>query len=180
MPGDKAKLKASKSQIFLLIVGVIILCTLYIRNNGAYCNIWESFLNNKGEEDDACIARLIERADAGDDHAVNRLMYPSQAYIKRVCEKGVENLGERERYYFQGFSGDRCEIWGFKTPKSKDGETNTTSGGGNLVRGDMNATDGERNLTRAEANNGESDTMGNKASSIKREGNSTEEQNARR
>lgn len=171
MSGDKAKLKASKSQIFLLIVGVIILCALYIRNNCAYCNIWEYFLNNKGEEDDACIARLIERADAGDDHAVNRLMYPSQAYIKRVCEKGVENLSERERYYFQGFGGDRCEIWGFKTPKSKDGEANTTSG-------DANVTSVEGNLTRAEANNGESDTMGNKASSIKREGNSTEEQNA--
>ena len=134
MPGNKAKLKASKSQIFLLIVGVIILCALYIRNSSAYCNIWESFLNNKGEEDDACIARLIERADAGDDRAVNRLMYPSQAYIKRTCEKGVENLSERERYYFQGFSGDRCEIWGFKTPKSKGGEANTTGS-------DTNATD---------------------------------------
>lgn len=173
MSGDKAKLKASKSQIFLLIVGVIILCALYIRNNGAYCNIWESFLNNKGEEDDACIARLIERADAGDDHAANRLRYPSQAYIKRVCERGVESLGERERYYFKGFSGDRCEIWGFKAPKSKGGEANTTSG-------DMNATSGEGNLTRAEANNGEADTVGSDASSIKREGNSTEEQNAGR
>ncbi len=179
MPGNKAKLKASKSQIFLLIVGVIILCALYIRNNGAYCNIWESFLNNKGEEDDACIARLIERADAGDDHAVNRLMYPSQAYIKRTCEKGIENLSERERYYFQGFGGDRCEIWGFKTPKSNGGEANTTSGGGNLARGDTNATDGG-NLTRAEANNGESDTTDRKADIAKREGNSTEEQNAGR
>ena len=166
MSGDKAKLKASKSQIFLLIVGVIILYALYIRNNGAYCNIWESFLNNKGEEDDACIARLIERADAGDDHAVNRLMYPSQAYIKRVCEKGVESLGERERYYFQGFGGDRCEIWGFKTPKSKDGEANTTSG--------------EGNLTRTEANNVEVGTTDSKADIAKREGNSTKEQNAGR
>ena len=180
MPGDKASLKASKSQIFLLIVGVVILCTLYISSSGAYCNIWESFLNNKGEEDDACIARLIERADAGDDHAINRLMYPSQAYIKRTCEKGVENLSERERYYFQGFSGDRCEIWGFKTPKSNGGEANTTSGGGNLARDDTNATDGERNLTRAEANNGESSTAGSKADMTKREGNSTEEQNTGR
>ena len=179
MPGDKAKLKASKSQIFLLIVGVIILCALYIKNNGAYCNIWESFLNNKGKEDDACIAKLIERADASDDHAVNRLMYPSQAYIKRVCEKGVENLGERERYYFQGFGGDRCGIWSFKTPKSQDGEANTTSGGGNLARDDTNATDGG-NLTRAEANNGESSTTDSKADTTKREGNSTEEQNAGR
>lgn len=127
-------MKIGKSQIFLLIVGVVILCALYISNSGAYCNIWETFLNNKGKEDDACIAKLIKRADAGDDHALNRLMYPSQAYIKRVCEKGVENLSERERYYFQGFGGDRCEIWGFKTPKSKGGEANTTSG-------DTDATD---------------------------------------
>ena len=166
MSSDKAKLKASKSQIFLLIVGVIILCALYIRNSSAYCNIWESFSNNKGEEDDACIAKLIEQADAGDDHAVNRLRYPSQAYIKRVCEKGVESLGERERYYFQGFSGDRCEIWGFKTPKSKDGEANTTGS--------------EGNLTRTEANNGEADTTDSKADIAKREGNSKEEQNAGR
>ena len=179
MPGDKAKLKASKSQIFLLIVGIVILCALYINNSGAYCNIWESFLNNQGEEDDACIAKLIKRADAGDDHALNRLMYPSQAYIKRTCEKGVENLSERERYYFQGFSGDRCEIWSFKTPKSKGGEANTTSGGGNLARGDTNATDGG-NLTRAEANNVEVGTASSKADKTKREGNSTEEQNAGR
>jgi len=173
MPGNKMSLKASKSQIFLLIVGIVILCALYIRNSSAYCNIWESFLNNKGEEDDACIARLIERADAGDDRAVNRLMYPSQAYIKRACEKGVENLSERERYYFQGFSGDRCEIWGFKTPKSKDGEANTTSG-------DTNATDSRANLTHTEANNGEADTTDSKADKTKRKGNSTEEQNAER
>ncbi|WP_298061011.1 hypothetical protein [uncultured Campylobacter sp.] len=172
-------MKASKSQIFLLIVGVVILCTLYISSSGAYCNIWESFLNNKGEEDDACIARLIKRADAGSELALSRLRYPSKAYIKRTCEKGVENLSERERYYFQGFSGDRCEIWGFKTPKSKGDEANTTSSGGNLVRGDMNATD-SGNLTRTEANNGEADTTDSKADIAKREGNSTEEQNAGR
>ena len=101
-------------------------------------------------------------------------------YIKRVCEKGVESLGEREKYYFQDFRGDRCENFGFKTLKSQDGETNTTSSGDNLARDDTNATDGERNLTRAEANNGESDTTGNKADKTKRKGNSTEEQNAGR
>ena len=172
MPGNKASLKTSKSKIFLLIVGVVILCALYINNSGAYCNIWESFLN-KGEEDDACIAKLIKRADAGSELALSRLRYPSKAYIKRTCEKGIENLSERERYYFQGFGGDRCEIWGFKTPKSKDGEANATSG-------DTNATDSRANLTRAEANNGEADTTDSEASSIKREGNSTEEQNAGR
>ena len=168
MLGNKMSLKASKSQIFLLIVGVVILCALYISSSGAYCNIWESFLNNKGEEDDACIARLIKRADAGDDHALNRLMYPSQAYIKRTCEKGVENLSERERYYFQGFGGDRCEIWGFKTPKLKGDEANTTSGGGNLARGNTNATDGKGNLTREGAN-----TIRDETGVIKRDINST-------
>lgn len=179
MSGDKAKLKASKSQIFLLIVGVVILCALYISSSGAYCNIWESFLNNKGEEDDACIAKLIKRADAGDDHALNQLMYPSQSYIKRVCEKGVENLSDRERYYFELYIQNCCEAWGFETPKSKGGEANTISSGGNLARGDTNATDGG-NLTRTEANNGKSYTANSDASSIKREGNSTEEQNAGR
>ena len=126
-------MKASKSQIFLLIVGVIILCTLYIKISSSCCNVREVFLGY-GEEDDACIAKLVKQADAGDILAANRLRYPHETYIKRVCEKGVENLSERERYYFQGFSGDRCEIWSFKTPKSKDGEANTTSG-------DTSATD---------------------------------------
>ena len=165
MPGNKAKLKASKSQIFLLIVGVIILCALYIKISGSCCNVREVFLGY-GEEDDACIAKLVKQADAGDILAANRLRYPSQAYIKRVCERGVENLSERERYYFQGFSGDRCEIWGFKTPKSKDGEAGTT--------------DGEGNLTHTEANNGEANTTDSQADIAKREGNFTEEQNAGR
>ena len=179
MSSDKAKLKASKSQIFLLIVGVIILCTLYIKISSSCCNVREVFLGY-GEEDDACIAKLVKQADAGDILAANRLRYPHEAYIKRVCEKGVESLGEREKYYFQDFRGDRCENFGFKTPKSQDSEANTTSGGGNLVRGDMNATDGERNLTRAEANNVEASTAGSKADTTKREGNFTEEQNAGR
>ena len=172
MSDDKAKLKASKSQIFLLIVGVVILCALYIKISGSCCNVREVFLGY-GEEDDACIAKLVKQADAGDILAANRLRYPHETYIKRVCEKGVESLGERERYYFQDFRGDRCEIWGFKTPKSKDGEANTTSG-------DMNATDGEGNLTRTEANNVEAGTTDSKADIAKREGNSTEEQNAGR
>ena len=174
MSGNKYSLKTSKSKIFLLIVGVVILCALYINNSGAYCNIWESFLN-KGEEDDACIAKLIKRADAGSELALNRLRYPSKAYIKRVCERGVENLGERERYYFERLGVDRCEASNFK-----DNEANTTSGGDNLARGDTNTTDGEGNLTRAEANNGEVGTASSKANTTKRKGNSTEEQNAGR
>ena len=144
MPGNKAKLKASKSQIFLLIVGVIILCALYIKISGSCCNVREVFLGY-GEEDDACIARLIKRADDGNIFAQSRLSYPSEAYIRRVCEKGVENLGERERYYFQNSRGDHCKKLGFKTPKSQDSEANTTSG-------DANVTSGEGNLTREGTN----------------------------
>ena len=172
MSGDKAKLKTSKSKIFIMLIAGVFIIYGVISSGGMYCNMEEFFSDKQGEEDDACIAKLIKRADDGNGFAENRLRYPSRAYIKRVCEKGVENLGERERFYFERYSKDRCSTWSFKTPKSKGGEANTTSG-------EANATDGG-NLTRAEANNGESDTMGNKASSIKREGNSTEEQNAGR
>ncbi|WP_298024652.1 hypothetical protein [uncultured Campylobacter sp.] len=163
------KIKGSISIAIILLWAYFLITTL---GGDRYCGVWDYIANS--EEDDACIAKLIKRADAGSELALNRLRYPSKAYIKRVCERGVENLGERERYYFERLGVDRCEA-----PNFKGGETNTTSSGGNLARGDTNATDGG-NLTRAEANNGKSDTMGNKASSIKREGNSTEEQNAGR
>ncbi|WP_297942293.1 hypothetical protein [uncultured Campylobacter sp.] len=159
-------MKIGKSHVFVLAVALIIIYAAFVSGSGGYCSAREFFSGRHDEEDDACIAKLIKRADDGNGFAESRLRYPSRAYIKRVCEKGVENLGERERYYFQGFSGDRCEIWGFKTPKSKDGEAGTTNG--------------EGNLTRAEANNGEFSTADSKADIAKREGNSTEEQNARR
>jgi dihydropteroate synthetase len=180
MPGNKAKLKTSKSKIFIMLIAGFFITYGVVRSSGMYCNMEEFFSDRHGEEDDACIAKLVKQADAGDILAANRLRYPHEVYIKRVCEKGVKSLGERERYYFQDFRGDRCENFGFKTPKTKGGKADTTSGGGNLARGDTNATDGEGNLTRAEANNGKSDTANSDASSIKREGNSTEEQNAGR
>ena len=161
------KIKGSISIAIILLWIYFLITTL---GGDRYCGIWDYIANS--EEDDACIAKLIKRADAGSELALNRLRYPSKAYIKRVCERGVENLGERERYYFERLGVDRCEA-----PNFRDNEANTTSGGGNLARGDTNATDGG-NLTRAEANNGEADTVNSEASSIKREGNSTEEQNA--
>ena len=164
------KIKGSISIAIILLWVYFLITTL---GGDRYCGVWDYIANS--EEDDACIAKLIKRADAGSELALNRLRYPSKAYIKRVCERGVENLGERERYYFERLGVDRCEA-----PNFKNNEVNTTSGGSNLTRGDTNATDGEGNLTRAEANNGKSDTTGSKASSIKREGNSTEEQNAGR
>ena len=163
------KIKGSIS-IAIILLWVYFLITAL--GGDRYCGVWDYIANS--EEDDACIAKLIKRADAGSELALNRLRYPSKAYIKRVCEKGVENLGERERYYFEHLGVDRCE-----TPNFKGGETNTTSSGGNLARDDTNVTDGG-NLTRAEANNGESSTTSNKADKTKREGNSTEEQNAGR
>ena len=126
----------------MLIAGVFIIYGV-ISSGGMYCNMEEFFSDKQGEEDDACIAKLIKRADDGNGFAESRLRYPSRAYIKRVCEKGVENLGERERYYFERYQS--CEPWGFKTPKSKGGEANTTSG-------EANATDGEGNLTHEGAN----------------------------
>ena len=164
------EVKGSISIAIILLWVYFLITTL---SGDRYCGIWDYIANS--EEDDACIAKLIKRADAGSELALNRLRYPSKAYIKRVCERGVENLGERERYYFERLGVDRCEA-----PNFKGGETNTTSSGGNLARDDANATDGERNLTRAEANNGKSDTVGSKADKTKREGNSTEEQNAGR
>ncbi len=151
----------------MLIAGVFIIYGV-IRSSGMYCNMEEFFSDRHDEEDDACIAKLIKRADDGNSFAESRLRYPTMEYIKRVCEKGVESLGERERYYFQDFRGDRCENFGFKTPKSKGGEANTTSGGGNLARGEANATDGEGNLTHEGAN-----TIRNETGVIKRDINST-------
>ncbi|WP_297913947.1 hypothetical protein [uncultured Campylobacter sp.] len=150
------KIKGSIS-IAIILLWVYFLITAL--SGDRYCGIWDYIANS--EEDDACIAKLIKRADAGSELALNRLRYPSKAYIKRVCERGVENLGERERYYFERLGVDRCEASNFK-----DNEANTTSG--------------SSNLTRAEANNGKSDTVGSKADIAKRKGNSTEEQNAGR
>ena len=151
----------------MLIAGFFIIYGV-ISSGGMYCNMEEFFSDKKGEEDDACIAKLVKRADAGNIYAANRLRYPHEAYIKRTCKKEVESLGERERYYFELYIQNRCEAWGFETPKSKGGEANTTSGGGNLARGGMNATDGERNLTREGAN-----TIRNEAGAIKGDVNST-------
>ena len=164
------KIKGSISIAIILLWAYFLITTL---SGDRYCGIWDYIANS--EEDDACIAKLIKRADAGSELALNRLRYPSKAYIKRVCERGVENLGERERYYFERLGVDRCEASNFK-----DNEANTTSSGGNLARGDTNTTDGEGNLTRAEANYGEVHTTGNKADTTKREENSTGKQNAGR
>jgi len=133
-------------------MALLIIYAAFISGSGRYCSAREFFSGRKGEEDDTCIAKLIKHADAGNIYAANRLMYPSQSYIKRVCEKGLESLGERERYYFQGFGGDRCEAWGFKTPKSKGGEVNTTSGEGNLTRKGTNTIHNETGAIKGDVN----------------------------
>ena len=168
-------MKIGKSHVFVLAVALIIIYAAFVSGSGGYCSAREFFSGRHDEEDDACIAKLIKRAEAGSELALNRLRYPSKAYIKRVCERGVENLGERERYYFERLGVDRCEASNFK-----DNEANTTSGSSNLARGEANVTSGEGNLTRAEANNGKSDTTSSKTNTTEREGNSTEEQNAGR
>lgn len=161
-------MKIGKSHVFVLAVALIIIYAAFVSGSGGYCSAREFFSGRHDEEDDACIAKLIKRADDGNSFAESRLRYPTMEYIKRVCEKGVESLGERERFYFERYSKDRCSAWGFETPKSKDGEANTTSGGGNLARGDTNATSGEGNLTREGT-----DTIHNETGAIKRDVNST-------
>ena len=152
-------MKTSKSKIFIMLIAGVFIIYGVISSGGMYCNMEEFFSDKQGEEDDACIAKLIKRADDGNGFAESRLRYPSRAYIKRVCEKGVENLGERERYYFERYQS--CEPWGFKTPKLQGGEANTTSG-------EANETDGKGNLTREGAN-----TIRDEADAIKRDMNST-------
>ena len=159
----------------MLVVALVIIYAAFVSGSGGYCSAREFFSGRHDEEDDACIAKLIKRADDGNSFAESRLRYLTMEYIKRVCEKGVERLGERERFYFERYSKDRCSAWGFETPKSKGGEANTTSGGGNLARGDTNATDGEGNLTRKGTN-----TIRNEAGAIKRDVNSTGGLNAGR
>ena len=161
-------MKIGKSHVFVLAMALLIIYAAFVSGSGGYCSAREFFSGRHDEEDDACIAKLIKRADAGNIYAANRLRYPHEAYIKRTCKKEVESLGERERYYFELYIQNRCEAWGFETPKSKGSEANTTSGSGNLARGDMNATDGERNLTREGTN-----TVHNETGAIKRDINST-------
>ena len=166
MSGDKAKLKIGKSHVFVLVLALIIIYAAFVSGSGGYCSAREFFSDRHDEEDDACIAKLIKRADAGNIYAANRLRYPHEAYIKRTCKKEVESLGERERYYFELYIQNRCEAWGFETPKSKGGEANTTSS-------DTNATDSEGNLTRKGAN-----TIRDETGVIKRDINSAGGSNA--
>ncbi|WP_298962006.1 hypothetical protein [uncultured Campylobacter sp.] len=161
-------MKIGKSHVFVLAVALIIIYAAFVSGSGGYCSAREFFSGRHDEEDDACIAKLIKRADAGNIYAANRLRYPHEAYIKRTCKKEVESLGERERYYFELYIQNRCEAWGFETPKSKGGKAGTTSGGGNLARGDASATDDEGNLTREGAN-----TIHNETGAIKGDVNST-------
>ena len=132
-------MKIGKSHVFVLVLALIIIYAAFVSGSGGYCNAREFFSGRHDEEDDACIAKLIKRADAGNIYAANRLRYPHEAYIKRTCKKEVESLGERERYYFELYIQNRCEAWGFETPKSKGGEANTTSGERNLTREGANA-----------------------------------------
>ncbi|WP_298026754.1 hypothetical protein [uncultured Campylobacter sp.] len=155
-------MKIGKSHVFVLAVALIIIYAAFVSGSGGYCSAREFFSDRHDEEDDACIAKLIKRADAGNIYAANRLRYPHEAYIKRTCKKEVESLGERERYYFELYIQNRCEAWGFETPKSKGGKAGTMSGDGNLARGDANVTDGEGNLTRKGM-----DTIRNESGAIK-------------
>ena len=145
-------MKIGKSHVFVLAVALLIIYAAFVSGSGGYCSAREFFSGRHDEEDDACIAKLIKRADAGNIYAANRLRYPHEAYMKRVCEKGVESLGERERYYFERYSKDRCSAWSFKMPKSKGGEANTTDSEGNLTREGMDTIRNEAGAIKGDVN----------------------------
>ena len=145
-------MKIGKSHVFVLAVALVIIYAAFVSGSGGYCSAREFFSDRHDEEDDACIAKLIKRADAGNIYAANRLRYPHEAYIKRTCKKEVESLGERERYYFELYIQNRCEAWGFETPKSKGGEVNTTSGEGNLTRKGTNTIHNETGAIKGDVN----------------------------
>ena len=63
MPGNKASLKIGKSHVFVLILALIIIYAAFVSGSGGYCNAREFFSGRHDEEDDACIAKLIKRAD---------------------------------------------------------------------------------------------------------------------
>ena len=140
-------MKTSKSHVFVLILALIIIYAAFVSGSGGYCSAREFFSGRHDEEDDACIAKLIKRADAGNIYAANRLRYPREAYIKHTCKKEVESLGERERYYFELYIQNRCEAWGFETPKSKGGEVNLTRKGTNTIHNETGAIKGDVNST---------------------------------
>ena len=145
-------MKIGKSHVFVLAVVLLIIYAAFVSGSGGYCSAREFFSGRHDEEDDACIAKLVKRADAGNIYAANRLRYPHEAYIKRTCKKEVESLGERERYYFELYIQNRCEAWGFETPKSKGGEANTTSGEGNLTREGANTIRDETGVIKRDIN----------------------------
>ena len=145
-------MKIGKSHVFVLVLALIIIYAAFVSGSGGYCSAREFFSDRHDEEDDACIAKLIKRADAGNIYAANRLRYPHEAYIKRTCKKEVESLGERERFYFERYSKDRCSAWGFETPKSKGGEANTTSDEGNLMREGTNTIRNETGAIKGDVN----------------------------
>ena len=145
-------MEIGKSHVFVLAVALLIIYAAFISGSGGYCSAREFFSGRHDEEDDACIAKLIKRADAGNIYAANRLRYPHEAYIKRTCKKEVESLGERERYYFELYIQNRCEAWGFETPKSKGGEVDTTSGEGNLTRKGTNTIHNETGAIKGDVN----------------------------
>ncbi|WP_297961488.1 hypothetical protein, partial [uncultured Campylobacter sp.] len=84
-------MKIGKSHVFVLAVALLIIYAAFVSGSGGYCSAREFFSGRHDEEDDACIAKLIKRADDGNSFAESRLRYPTMEYIKRVCEKGVES-----------------------------------------------------------------------------------------
>ncbi len=71
----------------MLAVALLIIYAAFVSGSGGYCSAREFFSGRHDEEDDACIAKLIKRADDGNSFAESRLRYPTMEYIKEALYK---------------------------------------------------------------------------------------------
>ena len=62
-----------KGSISIAIIPLWVYFLITVLSGDRYCGIWDYIANS--EEDDACITKLIKRADAGSELALNRLRY---------------------------------------------------------------------------------------------------------
>ena len=61
-------MKIGKSHVFVLAMALIIIYAAFVSGSGGYCSAREFFSGRHDEEDDACIAKLIKRADDDAHH----------------------------------------------------------------------------------------------------------------
>ena len=92
-------MKIGKSHVFVLILALIIIYAAFVSGSGGYCSAREFFSGRKGEEDDACIARLIKRADAGNICGKSAKISARGVYQAHM-QKGSGELGRARKILF--------------------------------------------------------------------------------